>query len=179
MAAWSPSPCLPHTPRSQKGQIVKWKGRRGKDGQWMMERLTGVETVGREAESETSTVNPIIWNKSNGFSSLKTDWMFDKKWEKVQAWNCFKIKNTEDTMKITVLRESYFWPFLPCFHWPDRACFSCTIACWEVVRCILAGSLWGISALNCNIVVLFWSSAKQSQSLPLTRPWGCVAEPDS
>lgn len=36
----------------------------------VMEGLTWVETVGREAESETASVKPITWNKSNGFSSL-------------------------------------------------------------------------------------------------------------
>lgn len=78
-AAWSPSLWLPRRPRSQRGQKVKWKGWRGKDRQWMMERLTEVETVGREAERETTSVKLITWNKSNGFSSLKTDWTFNKK----------------------------------------------------------------------------------------------------
>ncbi len=98
-AAWSQSPCLPHRPRSHRGQMVKCKGQRGKDRQWMMERLTWGETMGREAESETAPMKAITWNKSNGFSSLIN--RLDMCWEKRVGSSLklfFKIKIIEDTM---------------------------------------------------------------------------------
>lgn len=64
---------LPGTLSHVKGRI---KDRERKLRQWMMERLTGEDTVSRGAESETNSVKTIKWNKNNGFSSFKADWTF-------------------------------------------------------------------------------------------------------
>lgn len=154
-------------PGSQRGQIVKWKGQRGRDGQWVMEGLTWGETVGREAESENASMKAIAWNENNGFSSLiNRSYMC---WEKRVSWSLklfFKIKIIEDTMNVRVLRELPLTCFALFFPWPDIACFSRTIACRQV-RCIFsASSPWGITALNWNTVVLFWGSARPPLSLP-------------
>lgn len=71
--------CLPAT----QAQVTQRTSgcRRGKDRQWMMEGLTWVEMTGREAESETASVKPIIWNKSDEFSSFKNDWTCREKRE--------------------------------------------------------------------------------------------------
>ena len=70
-----------HTGRGRR-EDKQWSGKdgEGKDRRGMMERLTGVETVGREAERETGSVKTITWSQSNGFS-LKSNWTKDKKGE--------------------------------------------------------------------------------------------------
>lgn len=103
--------CLPAT----QAQVTQRTSgcRRGKDRQWMMEGLTWVEMTGREAESETASVKPIIWNKSDEFSSFKNDWTCREKESKLKPEIVFKTENIEDTMKITVQRELLLAGFSP------------------------------------------------------------------
>lgn len=61
------------SPRSRRGQTVKWEGQRWRDRQWMMERLTGVDRNSGQRGRKQVSVKAITWNKTNGFSSLETD----------------------------------------------------------------------------------------------------------
>lgn len=154
--SWSALPCRGREPISSplclpatQAQVTQRTSgcRRGKDRQWMMEGLTWVEMTGREAESETASVKPIIWNKSDEFSSFKNDWTCREKESKLKPEIVFKTENIEDTMKITAQRELLL-------HWPDIVCFSRTIACGEAVRCAFtAGSPWGN---NCTELQRLW-----------------------